>query len=311
METVMKREFYFLSKDEKTKIHAIEWIPEGPIKAVLQMCHGMVEFIDRYDVFAQFLASNGFYVVGHDHLGHGKSVTTSSNLGFFDEKNGNACVVGDIHQLRIMTEKKYPQLPYFMMGHSMGSFLVRQYIGTYGVGLSGAIIMGTGDQPTMILQAGKAVCRWIALFKGWKCRSTLVDGMACGAYEKEFDLENDGSNWLTKDPEVVKKYRLDPTCGFMFTVNAYFHMFDGMVKMNKQEKAGKIPKSLPIVFVSGKDDPVGEFGKGVRKVFKRYKATEMKDVRMKLYEGDRHEILNEFDKEDVYNDLLRWLEAHI
>ena len=123
------------------------------------MCHGMVEFIDRYDAFAQFLASNGFYVVGHDHLGHGKSVSSSDNLGFFHEKYGNEYVIGDIHQLRMEAEKKYPHVPYFIMGHSMGSFLVRQYIGVYGVGLSGAIIMGTGDQPTALLQAGKAMCR--------------------------------------------------------------------------------------------------------------------------------------------------------
>lgn len=307
----MKREFYFLSKDERTKIHAIEWIPEGKPKAVLQMCHGMVEFIDRYDAFAEFLCSNGFYVVGHDHLGHGKSVTTSSNLGFFHEKNGNECVIGDIHQLRVTTEKKYPQLPYFMMGHSMGSFLVRQYIGTYGVGLSGAIIMGTGYQPNLILGAGRFVCRVIALFRGWHCRSSLVDGMAVGAYEKEYSDLTDGSSWLTKDAEIVKQYRMDPNCGFMFTVNAYYHMFGGMLKANKQEKAGAVPKSLPILFVAGKDDPVGDYGRGVKKVLKIYKKNEMRDVKIKLYENDRHEILNELDKEQVYQDLLWWLEKHL
>lgn len=306
----MKREFYFLSKDEKTKIHAIEWIPQGPVKAVLQMCHGMVEFIDRYHDFAEFLSRNGYYVVGHDHLGHGKSVSSSDNLGFFHEKYGNEYVIGDIHQLRMEAEKKYPHVPYFIMGHSMGSFLVRQYIGVYGVGLSGAIIMGTGDQPTALLQAGKAMCRLTALFKGWRCRSSLVDSMAAGGYEKHFASESDGSSWLTRDAEIVKKYRMDPTCGFMFTVNAYYHMFSGMIKMNKQEKAGQITKGLPVVFVSGKDDPVGDYGKGVKKAYKKYKKNEMKDVKMKLYENDRHEILNELDKEQVYSDLLMWLDRH-
>jgi len=306
----MKREFYFLSKDEKTQIHAIEWIPEGKPKAILQMCHGMVEFIDRYHDFAEFLSQNGYYVVGHDHLGHGKSVGSSDNLGFFHETNGNEYVIGDIHQLRMETEKKYAHLPYFIMGHSMGSFLVRQYIGIYGVGLSGAIIMGTGHQPTPLLIAGKAICKVIAAFKGWHCRSSFVDGMAAGGYEKHFSGEKDGSNWLSRDPEIVKKYRMDPTCGFMFTVNVYYHMFTGMAKMNKQEKAGQIPKGLPIAFVSGKEDPVGDYGKGVKKAYKRYKENGMKDVKMKLYEHDRHEILNELDKEQVYDDLLKWLDKH-
>ena len=307
----MKREFYFTSKDEVTQIHAIEWIPEEQVRGVIQICHGMVEHIERYDEFALILAHNGYYVVGHDHLGHGQSVRSSDNLGFFHEKNGNEYVLGDIHQLRVMTEQKYPNVPYFIMGHSMGSFLVRQYLGTYGVGLAGAIIMGTGDQPTLLLNAGRMLCKVIAFFKGWRSRSALVDGMAVGGYEKHFADADDGSNWLTRDAEIVKKYRMDSRCGFMFTVNAYYHMFGGMVKMNRQEKKNQIPKTIPILFVSGKDDPVGNYGKGVIKTYKRYKGNGMKDVKIKLYENNRHEILNEFDKEEVYNDLYLWLQKRI
>ena len=304
----MKREFYYTSKDERTQIHAIEWVPEGRVKAVLQMCHGMVEYIDRYHEFAEFLSQNGYYVVGHDHLGHGKSVYSSEQLGFFHEKNGNEYVIGDIHQLRIQTEEKYPNVPYFIMGHSMGSFLVRQYLGFYGAGLSGAIIMGTGDQPNMILHAGKAICRIIAAVKGWNCRSAFVDGMAAGGYNKAFEKETDGSNWLSRNPENVRKYKNDLLCGYMFTVNAYYHMFSGMIQMNAQEKAGRIPKGLSIVFVAGKEDPVGNFGKGVKSVYKRYKSFGIQDVKIRLYEDDRHEILNEVDRESVYGDLLMWLE---
>ena len=304
----MKNEFYYLSKDEKTKIHAIEWIPETKVKAVLQLCHGMVEYIDRYHDFAEYLSQNGYYVVGHDHLGHGKSIYSSERLGFFNEENGNDCVIGDIHQLRIRTEEKYPNVPYFMLGHSMGSFLVRQYMGFYGVGLAGVIIMGTGDQPNGILQMGKAVCKMTAAFKGWHCRSGMVDGMAAGGYNKRFEKETDGSNWLSRNPENVRNYRNDLLCGYMFTVNAYYHMFDGMVKMNRQEKAGRIPKGLSVAFVSGKEDPVGNFGKAVRAVYKRYKSYGIQDVKIRLYEEDRHEILNELDREQVYQDLLMWLE---
>lgn len=304
----MKNEFYFKSSDGTNQIHAIEWIPEGEAKAVLQMCHGMAEYIERYHDFASFLAENGYYVVGHDHLGHGKSAASSDKLGFFHEKNGNEYVVADIHQLRKDTEKKYPNVPYFMLGHSMGSFLVRQYIGLYGEGLAGAVIMGTGDQPNLILGAGKMICKSIAKFKGWEYRSKLVDSMAAGGYNKRFKGETGTSGWLSRNPENGAKYKDDPLCGYVFTVNGYYHMFSGMVKMNRQEKSEKIPKNLPIFFVAGAEDPVGNFGKGVENVYKRYQKCGMQDVMMKLYENDRHEILNEDDRAQVYQDVLMWLE---
>ena len=140
----MKHEFYYTSRDSVTKIHAIEWIPDGEVKGILQICHGMVEYIDRYDEFAKFMSGHGYYVVGHDHLGHGKSIQTEADLGYFDERKGNQYVIGDIYQLQEMTKKKYPDVPYFMLGHSMGSFLLRQYLTMYAGGLSGAVIMGTG-----------------------------------------------------------------------------------------------------------------------------------------------------------------------
>lgn len=304
----MKNEFYYPSKDGMTQIHAIEWKPEKEVKAVLQICHGMVEYIDRYHDFAEFLSQHGYYVVGNDHLGHGKSVADSKKLGYFHETDGNAYVIADIHQLRKQTEKAYPNVPYFIMGHSMGSFLVRQYLGLYTNGLAGAIIMGTGQQPSIILHAGKMVCKFIAMCRGWEYRSKLVDSMAAGGYEKAFSNEMDGSNWLSRNPENVKKYRSDSLCGYMFTVNAYYHMFDGMAKMNRQEKEGKMQKELPVLLASGKEDPVGSFGKSVDKVYQKYQSCGMKDIEIKLYEKDRHEILNEVDREKVFEDILKWLE---
>lgn len=299
----MKREFYYPSRDGVTKIHAIEWIPEGEVTAVLQMCHGMVEYIDRYHEFADFLTKHGVYVVGHDHLGHGKSVVSQEKLGFFHETDGNAYVIADIQQLRMQTAKKYPGVPYFIMGHSMGSFLVRQYLGLYSGGLSGAIIMGTGEQPSLVVNAGKLVCKIIAAIKGWDYRSRFVNNLAVGAYEKKM-----GAAWLSKNPENVKKYHEDPLCGFVFTVNAYYHMFSGIAKMNQQEKEGKVAKSLPLLFVAGKDDPVGNYGKGVENVYNKYKKCGYQDVQLKLYKEDRHEILNEEDKDVVFQDILAWLE---
>lgn len=304
----MKNEFYYKSSDGTHQIHAIEWIPEAQPKGILQMCHGMAEHIDRYHDFATFLTQHGYYVVGHDHLGHGKSVTDLEKLGYFHETNGNEYVIADIHQLRIMSEQKYPGVPYFILGHSMGSFLVRQYLGLYGLGLSGAVIMGTGDQPNLILDAGKMICKLISALKGREYRSKLVDSMAVGGYDKRFKGETDTSGWLSRNAENGQKYKDDPLCGYVFTVNGYYHMFSGMKKMNLQEAAGKIRKDIPVLFVSGNEDPVGNFGKSVENVYKRYQSCGVSDVMMKLYENDRHEILNEDDREQVYQDILAWLE---
>ncbi len=301
-----KREFYYPSKDGGTQIHAIEWKPEGDVKAVLQICHGMAEHIDRYHKFAEFLAEHGVCVVGHDHLGHGLSVTGPEKYGYFHETDGNAYVISDIHQLRIRTEKENAGIPYFMMGHSMGSFLLRQYLGLYSGGLAGAVIMGTGEQPDIILMGGKFVCKILAKFKGWDYRSAFVHNLADGAYEKKH-----GGGWLSKNKENVERYANDPLCGFWFTLNGYYHMFSGMQKMNAQEKECKTSKKLPLFFVAGSEDPVGNYGCGVENVFKKYKDGGYQDVEMKLYEGDRHEILNEDDKKEVFEDIFAWLEKRI
>ena len=305
-------EFYFPSKDGNTEIHTIEWKPEGEVRAVLQICHGMVEYIRRYDEFARFLCGKGYYVVGNDHLGHGKSIQAKSEYGFFNEKYGNACVIGDMHTLRQRTEKKYPGVPYFMLGHSMGSSLLRQYIQMYGNGLSGAVLMGTvADHKKAALLFGKRLCRVMAAFRGWHYRSRMVDKLVLGAYNKKFKPARTRADWITSDNENLDMYVSDPLCSFMSTVNAYYNVFSGMIGIQRKESVYMIPKGLPVLFLSGADDPVGEFGKGVRKIYEKYRAAGIQDVTLRLYTGDRHELLNETDREQVYKDLLGWFENHI
>lgn len=304
----MKQHFYYPSKDGQTQIHAIEWIPEGSVKAVLQISHGMVEYIDRYHEFAEYLSSRGFYVVGQDHLGHGESVLTEEQHGYFHETNGNEYVIGDIHTLRQLTASKYPNLPYFMLGHSMGSFLTRQYITLHGDGLTGVIIMGTGNQPLALVKLGKLLCRLVASVKGWSYRSTFVNNMAFGGYNRKFQPARTNMDWISRSTENVDRYLKDPWCTFVFTVNAYYHMFSGMEQLLTSKNFTKIPRELPVFFVAGKDDPVGDFGKGVTAVYKKYKNSGFKDVKLKLYEHDRHEILNEPDRKHVYQDIYKWLE---
>lgn len=297
-----KREFFYPSADGETKIHGIEWAPEETPVAVIQLCHGMVEYIDRYDEFASYLAERGFYVTGHDHLGHGQSVTSAIRLGYFHHPDGNECVIGDIHWLRVRTQEKYPDVPYFILGHSMGSFLVRQYLGRYGEGISGAVIVGTGDQPNLAVNSGKLICRLIAAFKGWEYRSSFVNSLSIGNYEKKL-----GKAWISRNEENVRTYVADPLCSFTFTLNGFYNLFDGISKMNRQEAAGAVDRNLPVFFAAGEEDPVGNCGKGVKNVYERYLAKGMTDVSIKLYPGDRHEILNETDRAAVFEDIYGWL----
>ena len=227
--------------------------------------------------------------------------------GYFAEKNANACVLADVHSLREQTEEAFPGIPYFILGHSMGSFLARQYITRHGAGLAGAVIMGTGSTPLPVLRAGRLLCRLIARFRGWQYRSPLVEWIAGGSFNRRIRPLRTPKDWLTRDTAVVDRYIADPLCMFRFTLNAYDAMFRSMEQMQLPEHLARIPKELPLLLVSGAEDPVGAYGKGVEKAFAEYRKIGMTDVRRKLYPSDRHELLNETDREAVYRDLLEWL----
>lgn len=304
----MRDEFYFPSKDGNTEIHTIEWKPEGEVKAVLQLCHGMVS-ISGDMMSLQNLCAAGATMWWEMTILDMENPCRASRSMVFNEKYGNACVIGDMHTLRQRTMKKYPDVPYFILGHSMGSLLVRQYIQLYGNGLSGAVLLGVvSDQKKAVLLCGKRLCRLMAAFRGWHFRSRFIDGMVLGSYNKKFKPARTRVDWMTSDREHLDAYVADPLCSFVFTVNAYYSMFTGMLNMEKKESIYMIPKTLPILFASGTDDPVGNFGKGVRKIYEQYKAAGLQDVTLRLYAGDRHELLNETDRQQVYQDLFDWLE---
>lgn len=307
----MKSEFTYPSTDGKTNIHAIIWKPETEPKAVLQIAHGMVEYIDRYDAFANYMSQHGYVVVGNDHLGHGASVLSDEDHGYFADKDGNMCVIGDIHKLRLLTHETFPNIPYIMMGHSMGSFLIRQYITIYGEGLAGTIIMGTGSQPGAVLGIAKTLCKIIAAFKGWRHRSNMINNMAFGSYNKEFKPARTPNDWLTKDESIVDAYLSNPWCTFVFTLNAYYNMFVGIGECQSKTNIAKIPKNLPLLLTSGIDDPLSAKGKNIIAIAETYKTAGISDITVELYENDRHEILNELDKDKVFADVLTWCERQI
>ena len=302
---MVKKDIYYPSSDGKTTIHAIRWEPEGEAKAIVQIIHGMCEYIGRYDEFATFLAENNYIVCGEDHLGHGESVISEEYRGYFGDE-GNAYIISDIHRLRTDMHEEFPDLPYLMLGHSMGSFLLRQYLteenGDYAKGLAGAVVMGTAWQPDAVLKLGKGLAKIRGTKKtGTKC--PLIGALSFGTYLKRIKKPRTASDWLTKDSEIVDAYRATPWCNFHFTANAYYHMFDGMLKAHDTERMKNLPENMPLLLTSGTEDPVGNWGEGVRKAYMKYLENSPCKVDICLYEGDRHEILNETDRADVFKDL--------
>lgn len=305
------RELQIPSVDGIHALHVVVWEPQGEKKAVLQISHGMVEFIERYADFAEYLNDQGFVVVGNDHLGHGKTAGCDEDLGYFCKENMSAAVINDLHSVTLEMKKQYPGIPYFLLGHSMGSFMARRYLMTYGDELDGAVLSGTGAQPGVVLAAGKIIAGIIQLIKGERYRSAFMQNMSFSAYNKRIHPVRTKNDWLTKDETIVDWYNANKYCTFNFTLNGYRTLFEVLSFIQNKSNMEKIPKSLPVFMVAGEEDPVGAYGKQVTAIYEQYKTMGIKDISCKLYPNDRHEILNETDKETVYKDIADWLNAHM
>lgn len=307
-----KEEFYFDSRDGQNKIHAVRYTPENEeIAGVVQIVHGMAEYVERYEEFAQFLTERGFVVTGNDHLGHGKTVPQGGTYGYFCEQDPATVVVRDVHRLKKMTQSLYPGVPYIIVGHSMGSYVLRNYIYRYGTGISGAVLMGTGTQAGSLVKLGKAVAAVQKRFYGSKHVSKYIDKSVFGDYNKKFASARTSVDWLSRDEANVDSYIADSLCGFVFTVNGFQTVFELVDRMQKKENLEKVPKALPIFMISGAEDPVGDFGKGVESTYKAFKEVGAENVQVKLYEKDRHEILHEADRKVVMQDIYDWIRGTI
>lgn len=306
-------EFTFLSTDGKTQLHGMRWEPDGgSVRAVLQICHGVAEHIARYDAFARYLNGLGIAVVGHDHLGHGLSLPEGGTPVYFGESNTWNTVVDDIYVLHQRIRLWYPDVPLCIMGHSMGSFLTRTYLIRYPGTVKAAVIMGTGWQPKAVIAGGMAVARAVGAVVGENGTSDLVTNLAFGAYNKLFAPNRTSCDWLSADEGNVDAYMADPLCGADATVGLFRQMLSGIRFNQKLSNLRQMDPRIPVLFVAGEKDPVGDCGNGVRRTYQEFRRAGVQDCTLKLYPGLRHEILNEkAQQQQIFEDIGQWLTSKL
>lgn len=302
---IIRKDAYFLSSTGINKIHCRIWQDdEKEPKAVFQIAHGVSEYIERYDEFACFLASNGYVVCGNDHLGHGKSVDSFDDLGFTAEEDGDLRMIDDMHILYTIMHKRYPTLPYYLFGHSMGSFCARVYATSFWNELSGLILCGTGELPSVAVvmeEPIKLLCKKLGTRAS--VPATLLDKMQTLLIR---DAKT-SKDWLSRNEENVQNYINDPLCGADFKMSLVRDLISIANTACTDEWAYLVPPTLPILLVSGAKDPVGMNGKGVINVCDNLEDAGHTPT-CYLYPGDRHEILFEDDREKIFDDILAWLE---
>ncbi len=286
------------------------WEPRGEAKAIVQLVHGIAEHTARYAEFAEYLTENGYIVTAEDHMGHGESISDALPRGCI--RGGWDAMAADVHALTLRAKQRRPELPFFLLGHSMGSFLARTCLYTYPQEkLQGVVLSGTAWQPGPVLAAGRLITSGEVRSKGPDTPSEKLQKLMFGAYGKQFPGETSPDAWICSDPAVVEKYGADPLSGFVPGAGLIAAMLEGIARNQKKENLARMPKDLPVLFIAGTRDPVGACGKGVKQSFDSFRRAGLGDVTLKLYEGDRHEVLNEKDKARVWADVLAWLESRL
>ena len=306
----LHKDLTFPSCDGKNTIHAELFVPsDNNIRAVVQISHGMMDYVGRYAGMADVLCAAGIAVAGHDHLGHGDSVATSDDYGFFASKNGYNFVIDDVKRMNDLIRKELPGVPVVLLGHSMGSFIARLYAVKYGNSIDGLIIHGTAG-PNPATGAGLLLVKLMRAIKGERYRSKFICSLADGGYNKGFDPAEGPNAWLTRDPSQVADRIGNPKNDFIFTLAGYEDLFNFLGGCNDQSWFREFPTNLNTLVVSGENDPVGGFGKGVRYVYDNLKKFGA-EVELKLYVGARHELFFETNREEVFADLIKWVEGVI
>ena len=296
------------SKDGRSQVACYFYVPSAfTPRAVVQISHGMCEYVKRYEPFAEYLCQKGYVVCGNDHLGHGETAANERELGYTAKGGGAEYMVEDVYTLTQKIRAEYQGLPVILLGHSMGSFIARYYLKKYPNAVEAAIISGTGgpESPTAL---GKALTRCMMLFFGEHHRSNLIKNIVFFGYNKRFADENSQNSWISRDKKVVERYSQDPYCRYVFTLRGYYDLFYLLGVVSKKTWPCELKQDLPILIISGDMDPVGNYGKGVKTVYDRMIQAGMRDVVLKLYSGARHEVLNEINRQEVFLDIINWLE---
>lgn len=309
---MFEKEFTFRS-EEGTEIFAYEWKPDDKVKVkgIVQLAHGMAETGARYKRFANKLTENGYIVYINDHRGHGKTAKTVENLGYLADSEGFKWLVEDLHQLSGIIKKANPNLPLFLFGHSMGSFVTQRYIMQYGKELKGTILSGSNGKVGLILHIAHFLAKSEVKKNGRRAKSEKLNKMSFGSYNNAFKPTRTDFDWLSSDDAEVDKYINNPYCGTIFTAGYFYDFLTGLKEIEDKNNLNNVPKELPIYIFSGDKDPVGKNGKGVIKLFSTYKGVGIKDLTYKLYKDGRHEMLNETNREDVMRDVIDWLNDHL
>lgn len=289
------------------QIRGFRWEPQGEVKAIVQIVHGIAEHVQRYDHFASFLAEHGILVVAQDHMGHGRSIEGGSIKGYFT--GGWFAAVDDTYRLLRDTMDEFPGVPYILLGHSMGSFIARTILCKYpNSGIAGAIISGTAWMPGAVLTAGQAMANVICKAQDEKKPNDTLQGMMFGSYNKRIEHPRTKSDWLTRDAAIVDAYEADPNCGFVTSAGLLRDMLVGLKFIHNKKNLALMDRELPVFFIAGGDDPVGSYGDGVRQAAKVFEDLGMKRISLRIYPLDRHEVLNELNREEVYGHVLSWIE---
>ena len=303
--------FIFKSEDS-LEIYVYKWEPERNtnIKGVVQIAHGMAETAARYEGFAEVLTENGYIVYINDHRGHGKTAKNIENVGYLAEKDGFEWLVKDMHTLTDIIKKENKDLPIFLLGYSMGSFLTQRYIMLYGKELKGAILYGSNGRQGLILRIGLLVSKLEIKKNGVKAKSQILNDLIFGGYNKPFKPNRTKFDWLNRNNEEVDKYIKDPFCGTVFTCSFYYDFFKCLIEIENKKNLKTVSRDLPIYIFSGGKDPVGKSGKGVKRLVETYESLGVKDLTFKLYKDGRHDMLNEINKDEVVEDVLAWLSRY-
>ncbi|MEI0564119.1 alpha/beta fold hydrolase [Brachyspira pulli] len=302
-----------LISDDGHRMYTYLFIPNSKPKAIVQIVHGLGEHAGRYIEFANKLTEAGFFVCADDHRGFGRSTVSKDQIGHMADDKGHELIIEDLKHLMVNVKADYPNIPYFMFGHSMGSFLTRGFLIKYHKDLDGAIIMGTRGKNKGIENLGKTIANIQKSIFGGRKRAYLLDKLSVGGYGKKF-FPKDKSDlaWLTSDKEEIKKAQEDEYFSDKpASIETYIQLFELIEKISNKDNYASMNKEFPILLISGDKDPVGDMGKGVKWVYEMYKSLGFKDVNISLYKDGRHEILNDIQREEVTKEIIDWINAHI